>query len=133
MIINKEKRNIVLIMLKVILSIALNIGLCLGMSLNLPIMTCTYLAEIFSFLFYITLGVTSIKIAPMKKDIFTFCLLMPMTVQQCMSVSYDAVLIPICFFLTAYIFYLYYSNHQVSWKELSLLAILSFVILIGLF
>lgn len=106
------------------------LGFYLGVILNLPIMTCTRMAELFSLVFFIVIGGLAIKITPIKKDIFVFCLLLPMCLQQCASVNYDAVLIPCSFLLTAYVFNLFYNNKEVFWKDIIIIAVLSFVLFV---
>ncbi len=104
------------------------IGLIIGIILHLSIIHCTYLAEIFSLLFYLIIGYITIRIVPIKKDIFMFCLLIPMTIQQCTSVNYDSVLIPCSFLLFSYILYLLYRDEKVLWKDLIIVVLLTFVI-----
>ena len=102
----------------------------LGVLLGLPMLTCTYLAEIFSVLFFVGIGFLTIRTAPVKKEIFAFCLLIPETLQQCASVSYDAVLIPVAFLLFAYVLRLYERETPVRWKQLCAVAGLSLVLLL---
>ncbi len=106
------------------------IGFYLGIAMELPILWCACLAEIFSVLFYVGIGIAALRMAPVKKDIFAFCLLMPMTLQQCSSVNYDAVLIPCSFLLFAYILKLFYSNSKIRWRNLLVVFILTIILLI---
>ena len=106
------------------------IGLSIGMLLNFPIIICTGLAEFFSVLFYVIIGFLCIKIAPIKKDMFLFILLMPMTVQQCASINYDAIVICCSLLFTAFALYLIYMCNEVGWRHLLLAFIL--LLLIGL-
>ena len=104
------------------------VGFYLGAMLGLPMLTCTYLAELFSVLFFVVISCLIIRIAPIKKEIFAFCLLIPECLQQCASVNYDAVLIPCSMLLFAYVLRLYYSERKIGWKALIPVAGLSFVI-----
>ena len=106
------------------------IGFYLGIALDLPILSCTYLAELFSVLFFVGMGLLTIKTAPVKKEIFAFCLLIPETLQQCASVSYDSVTIPITFLLFAYILHLYERDKSVQWKQISVVIFMVFVLLV---
>ncbi len=104
------------------------IGFYLGIAMDLPMLWCACLAEIFSVLFYVFMGCAALKLAPVKKDIFAFCLLMPQTLQLVSSVNYDSVLIPCSFFLSAYILNLYYTGSIVRWRNLFLILFLTFVV-----
>ncbi len=94
------------------------IGFVIGIIFGLPILWCTYLAEFFSLLFYALMGFIILKIVPVKKDIFMFCLLLPMSMQQGISVNYDAVLNPCCIFLFAYILKLFYQDEKIKWRNI---------------
>ena len=101
------------------------IGFYLGIALGLPMLSCTYLAEIFSVLFFVVTGFLAIKTTPFKKEIFAFCLLIPETLQQCASVSYDSVTIPVAFLLFAYILRLYEQEKPIRWKQICCITVLS--------
>ncbi len=96
------------------------IGFFAGLLLNASMLVCLQLAEFTALLFYIAMGYLILKTAPVKKEIFLFALLMPMTMQQCSSVSYDAVIIPLCFFITAYALKLKFQERKVVWKDIIL-------------
>ncbi len=108
----------------------MGLGFYIGAALDLPIIVCTHMAELFATVFFIVIGYLAIRITPVKKDIFAFCMLIPVTIQQCSSVNYDAVLIPCCFLLFAYILHLYYREAKVGWKDIVIVGILSLVIAI---
>ena len=108
----------------------MGLGFYIGVALGLPIIVCTHLAELFATAFFIIVGYLALKITPIKKDIFAFCLLMPETIHQCSSVSYDAVIIPCSFFLFAYILHLYYREKKVGWKDMIIVGIFTLVIAI---
>lgn len=107
------------------------LGFYLGIAFGLPMLTCTYLAEIFSVLFFVGIGLLTIRTAPVKKEIFAFCMLIPVTLQQCASVSYDAVLIPLAFLLFAYVLRLYEQDRPIRWKQIFCVAGLALVLLIA--
>lgn len=116
--------------LNIIRHLPAGIGFYLGVLLGLPIITCTHMAEIFATLFFAFMGYMTLRVAPIKKEIFAFCLLIPECVQQCTSVNYDSVLIPCSIFLFAYILSLYYREDSVKWKNIVIIGILSLIILI---
>ena len=106
------------------------IGYYLGIALDLPIIWSAYLAEIFTVVFFVGMGLLTLRTVPIKKDVFAFCMFIPETLQQCTSVNYDSVLIPCSFLLFAYILKIYYSGQTIKWKQISIIAILSFVVTI---
>ncbi len=106
------------------------IGFYLGIAMDLPMSWCVILAEIFSVLFYVAIGYLTLRITPIKKDIFAFCLLIPQTLHMCASVNYDAVLIPVSMLLFAYILKLFYSDEKVRWRNILIVLFLSVILLI---
>ncbi len=105
------------------------IGFIIGGALKLPYMRILQLCSLLSLAFYLFMGVMTIKAAPVKKYIFTFCLLMPMSLHMAASINYDTILIPFCFFLTAYILKLKCQEEKVGWKNILILMVASFFIL----
>ena len=107
-----------------------SLGLYLGIALGLPIVTCTFLAELFSVLFFVGIGCLTLKITPVRKEMFVFCMLIPEVLQQCASVNYDAVAFPCAFLLFAIILKHYYSEEKIRWRHLWPVALLSAVLLL---
>lgn len=106
------------------------VGFYIGVLLNAPILVCAMMAEICSVLFFAGMGLLTLRTAPVRKEIFAFCFLLPMTLQQCASVNYDAVLLPCSFFLFAYVLKLVFGETPVGWKQLAVVALLTGVILL---
>ncbi len=106
------------------------IGFYSGVILGLPVLTCTYLAEVLSVIFFAGIGYLTLRTTPVKKEIFAFCLLIPETLQQCASISYDAVVIPCSLLLFAYILKLYNRKEKTKWRNVWIVALLSFVLLV---
>lgn len=104
-------------------------GFIIGGALKLPYLRILQLCSLLSLAFYLFMGVLTIKAAPVKKYIFTFCLLLPMSLHMAASINYDTILIPFCFFLTAYLLKLKCGEEQVKWKDILILMIASFFIL----
>src|SRR5574344_1882031 len=73
------------------------IGIIIGHFFKLPMFIALFLAELLALLFYTLICTLSLKIIPFKKHIMAFIMLLPVSIQQAGSLSYDAVLIPICF------------------------------------
>lgn len=94
------------------------IGVIIGISLHLPAFWVLELAEIFALVFYLCICYISIRIIPIKKEILMIFMSLPMVMQQASSISYDAVLIPICFLFIAYTTKLYCTEEIITWKQL---------------
>ncbi|SEQ86524.1 Predicted membrane protein [Lachnospiraceae bacterium NE2001] len=105
-------------------------GFYIGVALHRPIIACAHMAEIFATIFFVVMGILTLKTTPIKKEIFAFCLLIPQCIQQCTSVNYDSVVIPTSIFLFAYILKLYYSDEKIKWKQMAILAVVSLVVLV---
>lgn len=82
------------------------LGIILGIIAGLPTYWVLQLGEIFALLFYVFMGYFALKMMPLKKEVFTIILLMPMALQQAGGIGYDSVLIPLCFFWVAYVLHL---------------------------
>lgn len=98
-----------------------SLGIFLGIFLKLPsfwIMAC---GELFSLAFYISICALALNIMPIKKDFFMLLMLLPMSIQQASSISYDAILLPFCYLFIATIFYLKYEKQRIGLKEFLLL------------
>lgn len=98
--------------------------------LGAPIAVCMHAAEFAAVFFFVIIGYIALKIMPVKKSLLCAVMLLPMNLQQCSSVSYDAVLLPVCFLLISYIFHLIYDDIRVGYKQFLCLGILSFVIML---
>lgn len=97
--------------------------------LDLPVWVCLLMAELGSLIFYIVMGYLTLKYMPFKKELMCGILLLPMTVQQCASINYDSVLIPLCLFLTAYVFHCKYEKEKVGWGTFFLVLLIAGVVL----
>lgn len=105
------------------------LGFIIGGALKLPYLRIMQLCSLLSLAFYIFMGLLTIKAAPVKKYVFTFCLLMPMSLHMAASINYDTILLPMCFFLTAYILKLKCGEEKIKWKDILILMVVSFFIL----
>lgn len=113
---------------KIVRHLPAGIGFYTGIFLNLPAFFCLQLAELCSLVFYMVIGVLTLKIMPVKRELMCAIMLLPMTIQQCASINYDAVLLPCCFLLTSMIFEYKYQRQRIGWKEILYLMILLIVI-----
>ncbi len=92
----------------------------IGYIFNFSIYHCMLIAEFGGTLLYAFLGYFTLKYLPFKKELMCAIMLFPMTIQQCSSVSYDAVMLPVCFFITAYLFYCIHEKEKVGWMDLGI-------------
>lgn len=105
-------------------------GVFLGYILDMPILWCMQLGELFAIFFSVMLGYLALLLMPVKKELLCAILLLPMNIQQCSSLNYDAVLLPVCYLLIAYIFHLKYRKEKVKWRDLLWLVLMLLVIAI---
>ncbi|MCF0105843.1 MAG: DUF2142 domain-containing protein [Holdemanella sp.] len=104
-------------------------GFLIGYLLNLPVLWCLQLAEIGALIITLILGVMTLKLLPVKRELMCMILLLPVTIQQCVSFSYDSLVISLACLLIAYILNLKYVKEEVKWKEFFIVAFLSILIL----
>ncbi len=105
------------------------IGLKIGLLTNAPPLIAFYLGRFFSFVVAVFLIFSTIRIAPFGKIIFLVIGLLPMTMQQIASFSYDALHIGLILFFTAYILKLASSPEKISKREKWFLFVLSLLAL----
>ena len=105
------------------------IGLKIGLLTNAPPLVAFYLGRFFPFVVVIFLIFSAIRIAPFGKIVFLLVGLLPMTMQQIASFSYDALHIGLILFFTAYILKLASSTKKLSKREMWLLFGLSLLAL----
>lgn len=92
-------------------------GMFIGDLLNLPFHYVFYLGRITNFLVWLGLSYMALKIIPIKKELLMFVMLLPMSVQQAVSVVPDALLNSCSFLLVAYILYLRFVKEKVDKKD----------------
>lgn len=85
--------------------------------LGAPIALCMHVAEFAAVVFFVLMGYLALKIMPIKKSLLCAVMLLPMNLQQCSSVSYDAVLLPVCFFWLSYLMNLIIEKKEVMIKD----------------
>ncbi len=79
------------------------LGLRAGRLLHLSALATFYLARIANLVISVLLIALAIRIIPFGKIVLLIIGLLPMTLQQCASVTYDALHIALCFLFTAYV------------------------------
>jgi len=104
------------------------IGLNIGRLLHFSPLLDFYLARLFNLLLAVFLTYWAIRIIPFGKIIFLLVALLPITIQQFASLSYDALHISLIFLFTAYILKIAVSKEtKITKKEIIILLLLSFV------
>ena len=88
------------------------IGLIISMILNLPIFITITLCETLAVLLYSFVCYKALKLMPFKKYVLAFIMLLPISIQQFSSFSYDATLNCFCFIFIAYILHIKYVKEQ---------------------
>ena len=76
-------------------------GLTVGRLLHLGTVQTFLLGRMFNFIFYLLICFLSLKLLPFGKELFTIILLFPMSLQQGMSYSYDAIINASAFLMVA--------------------------------
>lgn len=103
------------------------LGILVGRIINLPILLTAYLGRIFNFIVWLILIYLSIKYIPVGKKTLFLISLLPMTMQEAISLAPDAMTNAIAIALVAYVLYFVYSKNKISKKNMivgSLLCIL---------
>lgn len=110
--------------------VASSVGLDIGRLLHLSPLADFYLARLCNLLFAVFAIYWAIRIIPFGKTILFLLALLPMTVQQLSSVSYDSFHIAFIFLFIAYVLKLAYGNEdKINRKEIVWLALLSLIAL----
>ena len=107
------------------------IGFYLGVFLKMPIIVCHQMAELFALIFYIIMGVITLKLIPFRKEVMLFIMLMPMVLQQAGSINPDVIVNSCSFLATAYILHLKFREKKVGWKDIIILGLLGLELLIA--
>lgn len=100
------------------------VGIAIGSLLNLPTYWILQLGELFALIFYVFVCYFALKLLPFNHEVMMLIMLMPMSIQQAGSMSYDSTLIPLCFLLVSYSFYLKFTKDIIGLKEVSLFVLL---------
>lgn len=100
------------------------IGILISELLELPIIFSVTLAELLAVVFYTLLGILTLKLMPIKKEVMMMIMLLPICIQQTGSFSYDMMLNSLSFLFIAYIFNLKLVKHKVDNKDLIKLLLL---------
>ena len=100
-------------------------GVKIAETLNVPVLWGFYLGRIFNMLSAVVLTYLAIRLLPFGKIIFLLIALLPMTLQQYASLSYDALHFSIIFLFSAYALKLAVERKIISRKEMFTLGVLA--------
>lgn len=92
---------------------ASGIGIAIGKALHLSAVLTMYLGRMMNLLLFAFLGACAVKKIPFGKNIFFAAALLPLTLQQAASFSYDAVIIAFAFYYLAECMYLAYTAEKI--------------------
>lgn len=101
------------------------VGMTLARLLHLGTFLMYYAGRLFNLLFYTLMIFLAIKILPFGKPLFAMIALLPMSVHQAASYSYDPVVMSFTFLFVSYCLFIAYGNKPVKWKNIGILCILA--------
>ena len=104
------------------------IGVLVGRILNLPILLSAYFGRLTNFICWIILVYLSVKYIPFAKKTLILISLLPMTLQEAVSLSPDSLTYSACLFLISYTLYLAYQKMSITKKDYAILSILCVVV-----
>jgi len=94
------------------------IGMLIAIFLHLPSFWVFQLAELFSLVFYVFVNSVALKRCPFKKDVMAIFMLAPMMMQSGSSFSYDALAIPLMYWIICDVLYLTYEKEEINLKDI---------------
>lgn len=94
-------------------------GILTGILLHLPAGWILLLAEFGALFLYAMIGAITIKIVPIRKELFAMVLLMPIAMQQAGSFSYDSFNNAVAALTIAYLLYLALKKEGVGMRQLA--------------
>ncbi len=106
------------------------IGFVFTTLLRLPLWVCVTFAEICALLIYALFGYFTIKIMPFKKEVMTAIMLLPVCLQEFPSLSYDSFLLSCYFLLFAYIMHVKFTKEKFTLRDLLIILLLTFAIVV---
>lgn len=105
------------------------LGVTLGRLLELNGFQVFFLGRLFALILYAVAFGVAIRLIPFGKNVMFIIGILPMTLQQAMSFSYDSVLNSTIFLMISYILYLTFSKEKVGKKEILFVLILGIIII----
>ena len=104
------------------------VGITIGRLLNLGQLSTVFLGRLCNLLFYLLLLYFALKWMPFAKHVFIIIGMLPIMLEVVSSYSYDASVLGLSFFFTAYVLHLAYIKEKVTWKDaVILIAVISYL------
>lgn len=97
------------------------VGMVIGKLLGLNFISIYTLGRICNMLMYVCLAYAAVKIVPKNRELMIFVAMMPMAMQQCTGLSYDAIVNGISLFYIAYVLRMIYTGKNIDKKDISIL------------
>lgn len=104
------------------------LGILIGRILHLPILIWAYLARLFNFIMFILLLYFSLKHIPYKKTTIFFISLLPITLQEVVSMAADCMAIGVSIAFVSYILFLKESDSKITYKQTLLILVFSLLL-----
>lgn len=98
------------------------IGITIGRMCGLNTLLCAFIGRFFNYLFFAIISYICIKKLSIFKEVFMFVCLLPITLQQAFSLSYDGIVLTFAIVISALTIKLYYDG-KLSKKEHFILTI----------
>ncbi len=86
------------------------------------------LGRLFALLWYCFIMFWAIKFIPFGKAALFIIGMLPMTMQQVVSYSYDSVLFGVCFFCISFILYIAYRKEKIKWYDIVIVLLITVTI-----
>lgn len=109
--------------LDIIKHLPATLGMIIAILIELPAYWVLQFGELFSLIFYVSICYYSLKLMPIKRELFALVMILPMAMQQAGSISYDAVVLPLSYLFISYIFYLKYVKDKIVLKDVLFLLV----------
>lgn len=97
------------------------LGITVGRLFGLNGILCILLARLFNFILFVIVSCVCIKNIPAYKSIMAFVCLLPMTLQQAFSVSYDSIVLSLALIITTLTIRLFYNDYLIKKEKIILL------------
>lgn len=97
------------------------IGMELAVILHLPTLWVLQFGELFALLFYVFVCSAALKKCPIKKTVMAIFMIAPMMMQGAGSLSYDAVAVPLLYWIICYVLHLRFEKEDITLKDMMLL------------
>lgn len=105
------------------------LGISLARILKFNTVGLIMLGRFANLVMFIIFGMLSIHFLPKNKEFIFLISLLPMTLEQAASFSYDAIMISALMFFVSYVFYIIYEKENFNIKDLLIIAMIAGLIL----